>query len=502
MKSKRRRKFALIGGALAVLLALVGSAYLTQYQRVGSSTTTTTGATSCASPLGGASILRTQLPAPSRFGGVTEFALPSPLRDPNAPIAASDGSVWFGEQSVPGLAHFFPTNRTLVEYAWPFPYSAPPSPGGICGNKTDIWGVQAWNGKIWASDPIGDQLVSMDPSSGMVSTLRIPTNSSFPYTITLGPNDTLWFTELYGSKIGEVFPNGTLHEFQLPGGISATPAQIVFENSSTGFYDDVGQGATRGGIYSFNPAHFAPNLVGGQKLNYPSSLTLTQDAVWVALHGSSSVASYNFATKTWSYYPTSPVDWNPTTLPYFVAANGSSVWVNEHFGNRIAHLDPIHQSLTEYSESKGAVNGSIIGNTLTFALGNDRAWFTAWTGNLLGYVDATYSPGFYTDVAQSTTLLIQSGHSASVDLLIHDPTYSGTVTLGFADSEALTSRPSNLSFSVPSTSLSLTGGGQTTSINVTISASLSISPGTYWAMLTATDGLTYKSSFLKIVVTR
>ena len=29
---------------------------------------------------------------------------------------APDGSVWFGEEAVPALAHFFVTNGTLVEF--------------------------------------------------------------------------------------------------------------------------------------------------------------------------------------------------------------------------------------------------------------------------------------------------------------------------------------------------------------------------------------------------
>ena len=288
-------------------------------------------APSCADPLGSAKVLRTQLAPPTTIGGVTEFALPSPLREPSAPTVAPDGSVWFGEQSAAALAHFYPGNRTLVEYAWPYHYKAPPSNGGFCGNKSDIWGVALWNGKVWVSDTSGNQLVALDPSTGQFSAIKIPTNNSYPYTLTLGPNNTLWFAELFGAKIGEVSANGTLREYSLPGGVNAAPTQIVFANSTTGFYDDVGEaGADNGGIYSFNLSHFSPVLVGGQKLSEPSSITLASGALWVALHGSSSVGSYNFTTKSWSYYPTSYVVWpgGPvTTLPYFVHSNGSEVWL-------------------------------------------------------------------------------------------------------------------------------------------------------------------------------
>jgi virginiamycin B lyase len=479
---------------LLIIVASVGGIYA--YQQLNP-------APSCADPLGGAKVLRTQLAPATTIGGVTEFALPTPIRDPNAPAIAPDGSVWFGEQSAAALGHFYPGNRTLVEYAWPYHYTAPPSNGGFCGNKSDIWGVTLWNGKVWVSDTSGNQLISLDPSTGQFSRIKIPTNNSYPYTLTPGPNNTLWFPELFGAKIGEVSANGTLHEYALPGGVNAAPTQIVFANSTTGFYDDVGEaGADNGGVYSFNLSHFSPVLVGGQKLSEPSSITLASGALWVALHGSSSVGSYNFTTKSWSYYPTSYVVWpgGPvTTLPYFVNANGSQVWLNEHYGNRMAVIDPAGGSLVEYSESSSSVNGSTIVSALTFALGEGRAWFTEWTSNGLGYVNPDYDPGFHTSVTGNSTLVIDRGSSANVSFVVHDSTHQGSLSISFADSEALTSKPVNLTFSVPSTTIFPPAGGES-SVTVTIAALQSLKPGTYWAILTATDGLTLESSFLKIVV--
>ena len=488
--TKRPNRVRLLALVLLLIIASVGGLYA--YQQLSASS-------SCSAPLGGAKILRTQLASPVTFGGVTEFTLPAPLRAPNAPTVAPDGSVWFAEQSVPGLAHFYPDNRTLVEYAWPYDYPAPPSPGGICGEKTSVWGVALWDGKVWASDEAGNQLVALEPSSGAVTTARIPSNGSFPYTLTPGPGDTLWVTEIGVSKIGELGSNGVLREFQLPGGIDATPSQIAFPNSTTGYYSDVGRGVDGGGVYAFKPDNFAPALVGGQKLTDPSSLAIGSGALWVALHGSSSVGSYNFTTKAWSYYPTTPVNWNPTTLPYFVDANGSAVWLNEHYGNRMAKIVSSTNSLTEYSESNQATNGSLIGNALTFSLGGGRAWFAELTGNVLGYADSSFSPGFFTTISGNSTLVVERGSSASVNLVVHDTTHEGALNLSFADSESLTSTPRNLSFSAPASSLSPPLGGES-SIKVTVSASQSLKPGTYFAILTATDGLTYESSFLKIVV--
>jgi streptogramin lyase len=479
---------------LLVIVASVGGIYVYQQLYPGPS---------CASPLGSAKVLRTQLGPPTTIGGVTEFALPSPLRAPNGVTVAPDGSVWFGEQSVAGVGHFYPVNGTLVEYAWPFNYKAPPSTAGFCGNKSDIWGVALWNGKVWVADTTGNQLVGLDPSTGQFSTIAIPTSTSYPYTMTPGPNDTLWIAELFSGRIGEVSANGTVRQYSLPGGSNAEPAQVIFANSTTGFYDDVGASETGGGgIYSFNVSHFSPALVGGQRFFDPSSIALASGSLWVALHGSSSVASYNFKAKSWSYFPTSSVLWDGspvTTLPYFLDANSSDVWVTEHYGNRMAMINPANGSLVEYSESNHPTNGSTVTYSATLALGDGKAWFAEWLGNGLGYVDPDYDPGFYTSISGNSTVTLTRGSSASVDLVVHDTTHQGALNLTFADSESFVSRPANLTFSVSSTSVSPPSGGES-SVMVTVAASNSLKPGTYWAILTATDGLTYESALLRIVV--
>jgi streptogramin lyase len=484
--------------ALIVLILVTSASGLYIYQVLKPAGEPPSGPT-CADPLGDAKVLTTQLAPPTTVGGVTEFALPTPVRAPSTPVVAPDGSVWFAEESVPGLAHFFPGNRTLVEYAWPFDYTAPPSPGGLCGEKTSTWGILLSGAEVWATDSSGNQLVKFDPSTGSVSTYKVPATSAFPYTLTPGANGSIWFTELFGGALGVLSQNGTIHQYPVPGGANAEPSQIVFVNSTSGYYSAVWASlVVGGGVYSFNTTRFAPVLLGGEHLTDPNSLTIASGALWVALHGSSSVASYNFTTKAWSLYPTTPIAWADTTLPYWVQVNGSSVWFNEHYANRMALIDPVNGTLTEYSESAQPVNASTIGNAVTMGVGGGKAWFAELTGNVLGYVSASYSPGFYTGIAGNSTVVVDTGSSKTVNLLVHDTTHQGGLTLSFADSEGYSSTPSNITFSAPSLPPSVPIG--TTTVPVTITALGSLKPGTYTAILTATDGLTYESSFLKIVV--
>jgi len=83
------------------------------------------------------------------------------------------------------------------------------------------------------------------------------------------------------------------------------------------------------------------------------------------------VSIYNLTDGDYTLYPTSTIAYTNTVLPYFIRANDTSyVWFNEHYGNKIAVIDPARGTLTEYSESDPPVdNASKIGNSLTFALG-------------------------------------------------------------------------------------------------------------------------------------
>jgi len=86
--------------------------------------------------LGGNKVVKSTASS-TMFDALTEYSLPSPSRWSNAITLAQDGSVWFGEQSVPGVGHLF-ANGTLVEYPWPS--SAHPT-YQTCGFETSIWGV-------------------------------------------------------------------------------------------------------------------------------------------------------------------------------------------------------------------------------------------------------------------------------------------------------------------------------------------------------------------------
>jgi hypothetical protein len=86
-------------------------------------------------------------------------------------------------------------------------------------------------------------LESLEPSfqqdlnrDGLIGALTpnefwVPTSNAVPFSIALGPDGNLWFTEVGGNKIGEITPSGAISEFAWhgnPGGIASDGTMLWF----------------------------------------------------------------------------------------------------------------------------------------------------------------------------------------------------------------------------------------------------------------------------------
>jgi len=466
-------------------------------------------ASGCPSFLG-SPVVRNQL-ASTSFGAVTTFHLPSAGRWPNAIAVAPDGSVWFGEEAVPALAHFFATNGTLVEYTLPGAYPTNSSKGYGCSDKTDIWGVALWDGRVWATNSAQDRLVGLSPANDTFRVVPLAANDSLPYTLTPGPDGALWFTQISSGQIGTLFANGTVAEHSVQvtehfNGTSAAvnlpgvPAQIVFANSSVGYYVDASPLISGPAVFVFNPEDFNPKPVGTGNLTLsdPDSISLGDGGVWLAQHSDSSLAFDNLENGGWTVYPTSSVGYIGTTLPYFVETNGSLVWFNEHFGNRMAVLDFPNKTLTEYSLSDPAAsNMSQIDNALTFALGGGRAWFTESSEDSIGFVDASYQPSFAVSADGNSSLSIHRGQDSNLQVDLRGNS-SSPLSIKFSDSSSQTLTDGNITMRADRGLIYSLAGNQ--SLNITINVGSSTPPGRYTLLVTATDGLVSRSAYVELSV--
>ena len=445
------------------------------------------------------------------FGPVTEYAIPGKDRWASAVTVGPDGSIWFAEQEVPGVARLFPSNHTLVEYAWQgYPK---PNPCLSCESPATSTSIALWEGKVWATDEYHGAIVGTDPGNGATTMVNV-SSRVLPFWLAVGPDGNLWFTsENYAPPqyLGEVFPNMTVSYMALNGiGAGYDPLQLTFVNSTLVFIATLTQESTPSGgcvcdghIYSFDPATVSsaltPTLVGGNfTLILPTSVSYSQGRVWVTEHAASAMASYDFATGTWTRYPTSRVQWTNTTLTYYTLAGGSGVWFNEHYGNKMATIDPVAGTMTEISDADPPItNSNEVQNAEYIALSGSNLVFTALTGNYVGVLDTSYVPGFKVGFAGSNTAALAPGGSES---------FSVTVTGGWATPMAVSVSDSENPLSVPylirltpSVNKVPTGSSQYT-FQLGVSAAETLRPGDYTIAVTVTEGVVQQTAFLFVTV--
>ena len=351
------------------------------------------------------------------------------------------------------------------------------------------------------------RLLGLSPGNDTFQTVPLAAADSTPYSLTPGPDGALWFTQIGSGQIGTLFPNGTVleHAVRVPEYINGTsspieapgvPAQIAFANSTTGYFVDASPLISGSAVFAFDPGHFSPRQFGtNQSLSDPDSIALGAGSIWLAQHGDSSLAMYDTEARTWTVYPTSTVPYIRPTLPYFVEANGSSVWFNEHFGNRMAVLNLPQQTLTEYSLSNPAANNiSQIGNALTSALGPGKAWFTELTANAVGYVDAAYQPSFGIAPLQGSSLSVHKGETASIGFDLQGNS-SSPISVRFTESAPPSA---NITMNANETSLASLAGSR--GLDVTIAVPSDVAPGSFTLLVTASDGLTSRSAVVELSV--
>ncbi len=181
------------------------------------------------------------VPSPTRElkGKVSVFPLPTSMAIPGSITAGPDGNLWFTEtingQASPGgqivqigkIGRITPTG-TVTEF--PLPASTT-IPGSITAGPDDnLWFTEMVSGPAGPGGKIG----RITPT-GSVTEFPLPTSLATLDSITAGPDGNLWFTEFVGvsvipgGKVGRITPTGSVTEFPLPtstathGSITAGP---------------------------------------------------------------------------------------------------------------------------------------------------------------------------------------------------------------------------------------------------------------------------------------
>ena len=297
----------------------------------------------------------------------TEYNIPTPNSTATNIAADSQGDIWFSELTSNKLGEW--RDGSIVEY---------PIPGGtvlVAGQSEE----QACGPTQVVPDKLGH----------------------------------IWVICIFSNQIDEFFPgNDTFYSFDLPI-FQSGPAGLVFDNSGNFWFtaadsNMIGRGiiselenGTSDGITEFAPLNQTytftfqktMNLEGQTKsekssLPTPSGIALSPDGntLWISEHVDSSFDSYNIKTGSLDRYWTSNTENQygyPISFPNGIAIDSSgTVWIAEHYGNKVAEFDPSTDSLTEYAVP---CCGSSIAGVYTLTLGkNGTIWFVEIQGNAIG----------------------------------------------------------------------------------------------------------------------
>ncbi len=300
---------------------------------------------------------------------------------------------------------------------------------------------------------------------------------------------------------------GTINYYSLPTGPSWESVYLLFKNVTVGYVLALnGADPEFSQVFSFNPTQASPTFMpvgNNDSLYAPVGMTLGEGGLWATEHSATAMAFLNFTTNRWTVYPLSTVPYTPWVLTYFDGSNGTAVWFNEHYGNRMGVIYDNATQLTEYNVSNPPLynlttitdpTGGV--NMVTMGVANDGAWFAA-AGGFVGFVSGSYVSPF-SILLGSNSVNLAPGGSAQLALKVLGDTPGANLSLQFSDNEFNNATAKLLSFTTGP--LSATTGGST-SLVLKIAASTTIQPGTYIAAATLTDGSIYKSVYFTVVVT-
>lgn len=339
---------------------------------------------------------------------IREFVIPVPCSQPVGLTIDNENNVWIAA-GWPGNLLVFDSETKNFTRSIPLPDR---TTNGIFGSM--IWDMKFdKNGNLWFTDQQSNSIWKYFLKEDEFEKYIIPTNNSYPISIVFDSKDRVWFTEIFGGKLGMLDPvrvedntvNG-ITEFSLPKTIkfeTLGPLSISSADNNSKITDQTAD-------YDNETLWFSAvdYPYGGQIIKFDLSeknftfydlndtksvpISIVEDkngVLWTNDHASNIFLNYDPKTNYNKQFSTSPAITRNTTstLPYYNEYSDEKIWFNEHEGNTIASYDPKNKTLVEYHiPTRNPLWGNT-SNPLKFAIDNENSvWFTEWTENKIGVV--------------------------------------------------------------------------------------------------------------------
>jgi virginiamycin B lyase len=261
--------------------------------------------------------------APGANGGysgrVVEWAVPTP-RFARDPAIAPDGSVFITVMTGNRVARFEPKTQIFREWVMPSGHR----PHGLLVDRSGI---------VWTTGNGNGTIGRLDPVTGEIAEIPVPTGSGGPHTIVITDDQsTLWFTQQSGNRIGRLdIESRKVTEYPTTGG----PYGLAIDQSGNLWFcrpadDRVGK---------LDPRTGQMTEVATGLRSRPRRMAVGADGtLWVTLYGNGKLARIDPRTgKIVKEYVLPGND----AGPYAVSVESSGiVWANEINNDTVVRLDP------------------------------------------------------------------------------------------------------------------------------------------------------------------
>ena len=361
---------------------------------------------------------------------IREYQIPFPCSQPVGVTVDSKDNVWVAATWPGYLAVFNPQKQAFEDLI------------EIPGWKTKgTFGSMVWGmdfdalGNLWFTDQVNNAIWRYYVEDKKFEMYKSPTRGSYPSEIAFDPQGNVWFSEIFGKKLGVIDPNRAVHnttegitEYEMPADLefeTMGPVTMSKDNKTLWF-----TGVTfpeKGYLIGFDidskdfQVYDLPREAG-----VPVGIAEdNQGRLWINDHATNLFFMFDPETEALARYSTSlPTSRNSTTtLPYWNAFQDGKVWFNEHEGNAMAYFDAENRTLVEYQiPTRGEIWGNTT-NPLKFALDSSgSAWFTEWSENKLGILDSQNAKDLplWLSVSKDRIILDRANSSSdTVDLSVY-----------------------------------------------------------------------------------
>ena len=257
-------------------------------------------------------------------GTLREWPVPTPryARDPSI---AADGSVWFAVRQGARLARFDPARRRFEEWALP----PDTQPQGVAATR---------DGKVLYG---GTDIGELDPASGQLKIHRCPDHPCKPYSLVLGDDDSVWFTDREFGRLGKLDRASGRFTFHTVGedpyGLATDQRGRVWVTRKD---------ADR--VTRVDPATGEIAELALARGSLPRRIALAPDGmIWVALYGVGRVISIDPVRVTVARDYQLPG--GPNAGPYTVNVDAAGrVWVSEIQTDSVIMLNPRSETMRSF----------------------------------------------------------------------------------------------------------------------------------------------------------